>query len=96
MAQQQQASSNHKAGSTPPPPPAVAASDKTSDKAQVEVDGEKKNRVSRRVYIVEGAIREFKNAAEAEKFLNTDAAAPKEFAVIKGIRVEKKQKVSLR
>ncbi len=59
-------------------------------------DGDAKTRVSRKVYIVTGDIREFKNAAEAERFLNADENAPREFAVIKGLRVEKKQKVSLR
>lgn len=43
-----------------------------------------------------GKVHEFKNAAEAEKFLNKDPSAPKEFVVIKGKKVEKKAKVSLR
>lgn len=41
-------------------------------------------------------VKPFANARDAEKFLNTDAAAPAEFKVIKGNLIEKKQKVSLR
>ncbi len=51
---------------------------------------------SRKVYIITGPVLEFKNAAEAEKFLNGDPTAPTDFTVIKGQKVVKKQKTSLR
>lgn len=58
---------------------------------------EKKARVvARRVYLVVGEILEFENAAAAEKFLNTDASAPTDYSVIKGLKIERKNKVSLR
>lgn len=83
--------------------PAPAKTEAAKPEAKTEAakpaektEGEAPKRESRKVYIVVGEIREFKNAAEAEKFLNTDPTAPKDFAVIKGLKVEKKQKVSLR
>ena len=57
---------------------------------------EKEKRASRKVYIVVGGVKEFKSAAEAEKYLNSDPAAPRDFTVIKGPAVEQKQRVSLR
>ncbi len=57
---------------------------------------EKEKRASRKVYVVEGGVRAFKSAVEAEKYLNTDPAAPRDFTVIKGLAVEQKQRVSLR
>ena len=78
--------------------PAAASTDAKTDaegSADAETDAEKKER--QKVYIVVGEVREFKNAGEAEKFLNKDPAAPKgDFTVIKGKKVEKKAKVSLR
>lgn len=54
-------------------------------------------KVGQKVYIVVGEVHEFKNASEAEKFLNKSDDAPKgDFTVIKGKKVEKKAKVSLR
>jgi len=50
-----------------------------------------------KVYIVVGEIHEFKSFGEAEKFLNKSDDAPKgDFTVIKGKKIEKKAKVSLR
>lgn len=64
----------------------------TSETAEEE---EKKER--QKVYIIVGQVREFKNPAEAEKFLNKDPAAPKgDYVVIKGKQVVRKAKVSLR
>lgn len=62
-------------------------------RAEAEAEAAKK---SRKVYIVVGTVLEFGNAAAAEKFLNQDASAPKDFTVIKGSKIEKKQKTSLR
>ena len=75
---------------------AIKTDTKTENKAEAKTDDAEAKRTARKVYIVTGDIREFKNAAEAEKFLNADPSAPKEFTVIKGLKVEKKQKVSLR
>lgn len=83
------------AAPTPAASPATdAAAPATDAAATAATDAEPKER--QRVYIVVGTIHEFKNASEAEKFLNKDPAAPKEFVVIKGKKVEKKAKVSLR
>ena len=75
-------------------PAAPAAPAATDAAAPAATDAEPKER--QRVYIVVGQVHEFKNASEAEKFLNKDPSAPKEFVVIKGKKVEKKAKVSLR
>jgi hypothetical protein len=81
---------------TPPEVAASAASNGTDGSATgASPDAEPKER--QKVYIVVGEVHEFKNASEAEKFLNKDAAAPLgDFTVIKGKKVEKKAKVSLR
>lgn len=63
--------------------------------AAAATDAEPKER--QKVYIVVGEVREFKNPGEAEKFLNKDPEAPKgDYVVIKGKKVERKAKVSLR
>lgn len=84
------------AQATPAAPAATDAADPaaTDAAAPAATDAEPKER--QRVYIVVGQVHEFKNASEAEKFLNKDPAAPKDFVVIKGKKVEKKAKVSLR
>lgn len=87
------------AAAAPATPAAPAATDAaapaaTDAAAPAATDAEPKER--QRVYIVGGQVHEFKNASEAEKFLNKDPAAPKDFVVIKGKKVEKKAKVSLR
>lgn len=76
-------------------PAAAKNNTQDDDKDDGSDEGETKTRQSRKVYIVTGETKEFKNAAEAEKFLNSDGA-PRDFTVIKGLKVEKKQKVSLR
>jgi hypothetical protein len=48
-----------------------------------------------KVYIVVGDVHEFATAAQAEKFLN-QPDAPKKFTVLRGHKVESKQRVSLR
>jgi hypothetical protein len=63
------------------------------ERAQAEADAERK---ARKIFIVTGTVREFKNAREAEKFLNGDQSAPSDYTVIKGTKTEKKQKISLR
>jgi hypothetical protein len=60
-----------------------------------DIDNEKKTKQSRKVYIVVGEIHEFKNAREAEKYLNS-VDAPSHYDVIKGNVVDRKQKISLR
>jgi hypothetical protein len=74
--------------------PPVAATETTG--AGAAPAEEKEKRGSRKVFIVVGDVHAFKSAAEAEKFLNTDPAAPRDFTVIKGTAVEQKQRVSLR
>ncbi len=98
MSQPQTPPSDRKHGTvTPPPPPGSSArTEGAAPTTRTNGTPEEKTRISRKVYICTGDVREFKNAAEAEKFLNTDPNAPKEFAVIKGTKIEKKQKVSLR
>ena len=66
-------------------PPAGAA----PDAAKVE-------RIAKKIYIVEGTVHEFANAKEAEKYLNTDPAAPAAYKVIKGNLIEQRKKISLR
>ena len=56
----------------------------------------KEKRAGRKVYVVVGDVRAFKSVVDAEKFLNTDPTAPRDFTVIRGMAVEKKQRVSLR
>ena len=74
----------------------AAAKPPTIAGAVASVAEEKEKRASRKVYIVVGGVKEFKSAVEAEKYLNTDPAAPRDFTVIKGTAVEQKQRVSLR
>lgn len=89
-------------GNPAPTPPTTTAAPKPTDSrppagalgSNANTD-EKKKREGRKVYIVVGEIKEFKNKAEAEKFLNT-AEAPTDFTVVVGNKIEKKQKVSLR
>ncbi len=78
-------------------PAAPASTTSTAAAAQAAVP-EKEKRTQRKVFIVTGQVHEFKNTAEAEKFLNGGGSeTPQgEFTVIKGTAVEKKQKVSLR
>jgi hypothetical protein len=64
--------------------------------AGAAADAAKAERISKKVYIVEGAVHEFANAREAEKFLNTDPAAPATYKAIKGNLQEPKKKISLR
>lgn len=87
-------------GNTPPPTPAAASSKPTDNRPPAGELGntnaaDKPKRERQKVHIVVGEVKEFKNKAEAEKFLNS-AEAPKDFIVITGHKVEKKQKVSLR
>lgn len=95
MANPQQ--SSHRPATTPPPPPAAATS-----------NGEKqKERTPRKVFVIFAPvmtrldvvatpiIKEFKTRLLAEEFLNS-ADAPKDFDVIVGQRIERKQKVTLR
>jgi hypothetical protein len=83
------------ASTTPTPTPAAATDGTPNSNNPPAVDTEPKER--QKVYIVVGEVHEFKNASEAEKFLNKDAAAPQgDYTVIKGKKVERKAKVSLR
>lgn len=69
----------------------------TTEKDNDDEEG-KKTRTSKKIFIVTGTVHEFKNAAEAEKFLNSDEAEglASNFTVIKGLSVPKTHKVSLR
>lgn len=77
-------------------PPVTATTPAVTEGVPVsDTDAEPKER--QKVYIIVGEVHEFKNPAEAEKYLNKDPAAPKEnYTVIKGKKVERKAKVSLR
>ena len=81
-------------GGTPPKPPTSTTSEAST----------RAPRVARKVFIVASPsgtaitpnIIEFASRAEAEKFLNSDPAAPKDFRVFVGTEVLRKQKISLR
>lgn len=83
------------AETTAAPPASAATSSPPSTTTATTAAADKKARTGRKVYIVVGSIHEFGNTAEAEKFLNASAAIG-DFTVIRGNKVEKKQKISLR
>jgi hypothetical protein len=79
------------------PTNAAAATTTAGDGAPAgETEEEKAKRVARKIYIVVGTVQEFKNAAEAEKFLNSGANVPADYSVIQGNKIERKTKVALR
>ena len=97
----------HPTGAPKGPPPGVpattaasttptngAANDKPEDKDEGGSDETKEANRSK-FFIVVGEVHEFPTAAKAEAFLN-QPNAPKQFGVIRGHRVESKQKVTLR
>lgn len=89
------------AGQTPPasaqaPAPPPAAPTTQGDKPEPDgqaAEGKSANRS--KIFIVVGEIHEFASAAQAEKFLN-QPGAPSKFTVLRGHKVESKQRVSLR
>lgn len=56
---------------------------------------EKKQRGARKVYVVVGQVHEFETVAKAEKFLNAEGA-PADYTVLRGNRIARSTKVSLR
>jgi hypothetical protein len=74
----------------------VTASQETEETGEAGETEETTKRTPKKIYVVAGSIYEFANAREAEKFLNTDNRAPRDYTVIKGNAVEQKKKVSLR
>jgi hypothetical protein len=77
------------------PADAKPADAKPDDKKEGDAEGDKKSRVSRKVYVVVGVVHEFDSANKAEKFLNGDGA-PTEYTVLRGNRIGTSKKVSLR
>ncbi len=65
------------------------------DKANEGASEEAKATNRSKLYIVVGEVHEFSTAAKAEAFLN-QPNGPKQFVVIRGHKVESKQKVTLR
>ena len=70
---------------------------KTDDKAAAgaKPDEAKKERNGSKVYVVVGTVHEFESVNKAEKFLNGEGA-PTDYAVIRGKKISKSTKVSLR
>jgi hypothetical protein len=58
-------------------------------------DEAKKERNGSKVYVVVGTVHEFESVNKAEKFLNGEGA-PTDYAVIRGKKISKSTKVSLR
>ncbi len=58
-------------------------------------DAAKKERNGSKVYVVVGTVHEFESVNKAEKFLNAEGA-PTDYAVIRGKKISKSTKVSLR
>ncbi len=99
----------NKTPSTPPPSPgatpksptpgpaasAVLANEASDDSSAGDADKDEKDANRSKLYIVVGEVHEFSTAAQAEKFLN-QPGAPAKFQVLRGKRVESKQRVSLR
>jgi hypothetical protein len=75
----------------------TAAEKTAAEKAAAEKEAEKaaKKARARKIFIVVGDIHEFETPAKAEKFLNTEGA-PQAYAVIRGNRINRSTKVSLR
>jgi len=91
------ATKDNKTGAKPPTNGAKDAAPATTETTAAPATTEEKpKRVKRAVFIVEGKIRMFDNARDAEAFLNGGEDVPETFRVIKGSLVEQKQKVSLR
>ncbi len=88
-----------KPAETKPATPLATASDaKPEDKPGNGANGaeaESKKKGSSRVYIAVGAVHEFDTVAKAEKFLNAEGA-PTEYTVLRGKKISKSTKVSLR
>lgn len=81
---------------TPAPEKKVETKTEAKTETATGASEEETKREAAKVYLVTGSTMEFKNIAECEKYLNGSADAPKDFTVIKGKKIEKKQKVSLR
>jgi hypothetical protein len=79
-----------------PPPAAAPSNGKPTPAATPSAEAPKRKAAPRKVYICVGDVKELESITEAEKYLNGDPAAPREFTVIKGLRIDKKQRVSLR
>jgi hypothetical protein len=58
-------------------------------------DEAKKERNGSKVYVVVGTVHEFESVNKAEKFLNGEGA-PTDYSVIRGKKITKSTKVSLR
>lgn len=58
-------------------------------------DEAKKERNGSKVYVVVGTVHEFESVNKAEKFLNAEGA-PTDYSVIRGKKISKSTKVSLR
>jgi hypothetical protein len=71
----------------------VAANAKPDDKKPD--DEAKKERNGSKVYVVVGTVHEFESVNKAEKFLNSEGA-PSNYEVIRGKKIGKSTKVSLR
>ena len=72
---------------------AAAAGAKPDDKKPD--DEAKKERNGSKVYVVVGTVHEFESVNKAEKFLNAEGA-PTDYSVIRGKKISKSTKVSLR
>jgi len=90
---QTQTPKDSKPAAKPPTNGANGAKDTETTTTETE---ETPKRAKKYIFIVTGQIKQFENAREAEAFLNSGEDVPETFEVIKGSRIEQKQKVSLR
>lgn len=67
----------------------------TDAKPDDKKDEAKKERNGSKVYVVVGTVHEFESVNKAEKFLNGEGA-PTDYAVVRGKKISKSTKVSLR
>lgn len=79
----------------PSPAQTVTETPTTSNDSNEGSEGDDKKGNRSKLFIVVGEIHEFDTAAKAEKFLN-QPDAPAKFTVLRGHKVESKQRVSLR
>ena len=75
----------------------TANNDKQNENENDENEGSDETKETNRskFYVVVGEVHEFPTAAKAEAYLN-HPSGPKQFSVIRGHKVESKQKVTLR